>query len=248
MNLSKTIKNILDIVWPILNDFTDAEKEEMKVSLENDNNIIKSTNWLTETDVALEEARRLNDAEMDRRKNAETKAGVYLAAVTALSPVLVSLLTGLWDDKSPLLLNIVSTILFVLAVIYLFYAGIWAFRTLKISSFHRVDVINLSTSWKKKKPSAALVKQLLQVVRFNREGVNKKVTCIIMTHEFLLRSFLCFIFLLIIKVSTGGVIKSIESPKDINYNIFPENYVYLKTTMVQIRWARYYFPAFIDVS
>lgn len=41
---------------------------------------IKGSTWGSHTEVAIEEARRLFDAELERRRGADNKAGIYLAA------------------------------------------------------------------------------------------------------------------------------------------------------------------------
>lgn len=45
---------------------------------------VQAGDWSTDSDVVLDESCRLFDAEIDRRKGADAKAGIYLAAITAL--------------------------------------------------------------------------------------------------------------------------------------------------------------------
>nr|WP_180206371.1 hypothetical protein [Pseudomonas sp. SbOxS1]NYU06604.1 hypothetical protein [Pseudomonas sp. SbOxS1] len=188
--------NLLELIWPELQTLTQQEAGHQQ-----DNTSIRAANWDVDTDAALEEARRLDDAESDRRKTADGKASIYLAAVTALAPVLASLLPGIWSDKSTISYSIVSLAIFFLATLYLFRAGLWAFETLKVSTSSRVDASDLASTWCKTDPKPELVEKLLLAVRYNHTGTNRKVSCIKMTHAFLLRAFLAFILLLNVQVA-----------------------------------------------
>ena len=161
---------------------------------------VRASDWTEDSEVALEESRRLFDAEVDRRKGADAKAGIYLAAITALIPVLVSLLPTLWSDKSSKWLGCLGLIAFGWAVAYLLGAGAWAFRTLQVAGFSVLGPGELVRSWKKSSPKAALAKQLSNAVLYNYPLVNRKVTGIKMTHEYLLRAFLSFTVLLVLQV------------------------------------------------
>lgn len=50
-----------------------------------------------------------------------------------------------------------------------------------------------------------LIVENLCAVRKNRDGVNRKVTCIKMTHELLLRTFLAFVLLLLLQTSMSFI-------------------------------------------
>lgn len=193
--------NLLELIWPRLQTLTHQELEQQEAGYQQDAADIRAANWDADTDAALEEARRLDDAESDRRKTADGKASIYLAAVTALAPVLASLLPGIWSDRSTITYSIVSLAIFFLATLYLFRAGIWAFETLKVSTSSRVDASDLASMWCKTDPKPELVQKLLLAVRYNHTGTNRKVSCIKMTHAFLLRAFLSFILLLIVQVA-----------------------------------------------
>lgn len=193
--------NLLELIWPELQTLTAQERKEQEAGYQQDATSIRAANWDADTDAALEEARRLDDAESDRRKTADGKASIYLAAVTALAPVLASLLPSIWSDKSTIAYSIVSLAIFFLATLYLFRAGIWAFETLRVSTTSRVDASDLASMWCKTDPKPELVQKLLLAVRYNHSGTNRKVSCIKMTHAFLLRAFLSFILLLIVQVA-----------------------------------------------
>lgn len=187
-------------MWPSLVPLTSEEQVEDDEWAHQLASSVQASNWSKDSEVVLEESRRLFDAEVDRRKGADAKAGIYLAAITALIPVLVSLLPTLWSDKSNKWLGCLELFIFVWAVAYLLRAGAWAFRTLQVAGFTQLGPGELVKSWSKKTPKAALAKQLSSAVLYNYPLVNRKVSGIKMTHEYLLRAFLSFTILLVLQV------------------------------------------------
>lgn len=187
-------------MWPNLVPLTSEEQVEDDERARLLASSVQASNWSKESEVVLEESRRLFDAEVDRRKGADAKAGIYLAAITALIPVLVSLLPTLWSDKSSKWLGCLGLFIFVWAIAYLLRAGAWAFRTLQVAGFAQLGPGELVKSWNKKTPKAALAKQLSSAVLYNYPLVNRKVSGIKMTHEYLLRAFLSFTILLVLQV------------------------------------------------
>ncbi|MBP5089925.1 hypothetical protein HUS91_31110 [Pseudomonas chlororaphis] len=190
-----------DWFWPILEPLSiDQQRDDDKLTQSIKTSIING-NWSESSDAALEEARRLFDAEVDRRKGADAKAGIYLAAITALIPVLVSLLPNLWGDKINKVLGFISLIVFTGAVAYLLTAGAWAFRTLKVAGFAQIGPGEVADCWKKPLPTVQLAKQLARAALYNYPLGNRKVDGIKMTHEYLLRAFLSFTLLMVIQIT-----------------------------------------------
>ncbi|WP_236193372.1 hypothetical protein [Pseudomonas faucium] len=193
-------KGWLHWVWPTLNTLSPAQQAEDAEWKEGIAASVREGDWTTDSDVVLDESRRLFDAEVDRRKGADAKAGIYLAAITALIPVLASLLPTLWSDKSSKWLGCIGLVLFGFAVAFLLRAGAWAFSTLKVAGFAQLGPGELANTWKEGAPKASLAKQLARAVLLNYSLVNEKVTGIKMTHEYLLRAFLTFTILLVLQV------------------------------------------------
>ncbi|SDL61703.1 hypothetical protein SAMN05661010_02106 [Modicisalibacter muralis] len=193
------MKEWLEILWPRLDKPTSEQEKNDLILCKQHIKEIQDQPWERDIDAALEEARRLNDIENDRRKGADTKAGVYLAAVGALAPILTSLIMTSWDEVPSLSLRWITLGLLLPAVAYLLSSGLWAFQTLKVAASNRVDVTELVKAWTSDEPKAYLIKDHLSAVRLNRAGVNQKVSCIKMTHAFLLRTFLSFTLLLLVQ-------------------------------------------------
>ena len=160
---------------------------------------VNNGNWDLQSEIALEEARRMYDAEQERRRGADTKAGVYLAAVTALIPVLVSLLPTLWSDKTSKALGALSLAVFALAVAYVLRAGYSAFCVLRVSNAHMVGADDISRCWSTQQPAASLAKSIAVKVIENYPGNNAKVSHIKLAHDYLLRAFFVFTVLLAVQ-------------------------------------------------
>lgn len=192
--------DLIEIVWPRLRGLTKSEAAEADAKSIVERRDLSSQSWQRDTDVILEEARRLTGAEAERRKTADTKAATYLTVVGALTTILSSVAPSLSDSKASAALRTISAPLLILAVVYLVTAGVWAFRALRVSMTHRVDTADLVTIWSQRAPKAALVVQLLLAVYENRGPVNDKVSRIKMTDAFLVRAFVTFAILLIVQV------------------------------------------------
>src|SRR5690606_6459843 len=138
-----------EFFWPVLAKKTVAEAQSESDSESELRASIQQDDWNLGAAVVLEEARRLYNAEAERRRSADTKAGIYLAAITALVPVLTSLIPSVWNDKASAIFSGASLLIFALAVCYLVNAGLWAFHMLKVSRFnqvHSTDLVRLAGS------------------------------------------------------------------------------------------------------
>ena len=197
MNLRKVlVDRITNYLWPKLSNADSDGQETLMRSLAE---AVEEGDWSREADVALEESRRIFDAESERRRGADTKAGIYLAAVTALIPVLTSLLPGLRGNETHVLLASLSQLTFGVSVTYLVGAGWWAFKTINVAVSYTISPCDIAKSWETDCPKQELAKRLCKAVIANYDRVNEKVSFIKMTHAYLLRSFFCFVTLLLIQ-------------------------------------------------
>lgn len=86
-------------LWPRLTLSSTTTDSPQQRWLRKEQEKVDQGSWTDISDIALEEARRLFDAEHERRRGADSKAGLYLAAITALMPILASILPGLWGGR-----------------------------------------------------------------------------------------------------------------------------------------------------
>lgn len=204
---------LFEAFWPHVRRETTTERAEETLARLSDLAAIKNCDWEKETEVALDQARLLAEQESDRKRSAENKASIYLAVIAAIVPVLASLLTDFFNDgfsALALAFRTISIILFVLGTLYLIMSGVWAFRTLSVSTHARVDAADLVAAWQMPKPSTRLISELLSATRYNRSGVNKKMDYIWLAQEFLLRTFLCFAALMVVIVMREPIQAMIE--------------------------------------
>lgn len=192
-------KLVPEWLWPRLTLTSPTADSPQQRWLDGEKEKVDQGCWTDKTDVALEEARRLFDAEQERRRGADSKAGLYLAAITALMPILAAIVPGLWDEQVSRALRGTLLAIFICALLYLMRAGLWALKTIKTTAAAQLGAGDIATSFNSDKPEEKLVKQLLSAVIYNYSGTNQKISCIKMTHEFLLRAFFCFVVFLIVQ-------------------------------------------------
>ncbi|MEI9849730.1 MAG: hypothetical protein WDN24_01430 [Sphingomonas sp.] len=198
--MNERLFKIFDFFWPRLVRWTPEQRTKQADRTKADLQRIASIDFKRDSSTALDEARRLADSEADRRRGTEQKAATYLPLVAALIPLILTVVSALWDKKAggaPIWLNM---LLLGLAVSYTAAAGVWAFRVFEVSMSHEVGVGDFVYSWGKRDPAAAQAGRLLGHARRNMAVVDWKVTCIMMAHKFLLRAFLAFSLLLILNI------------------------------------------------
>ena len=186
-----------EIVWPTLVEDASAKRSNEKRE-QHELEAIEHATWNDEKPV-LEEARRLADLEANRRKTAESKATIYLAALAAMLP-----LTGALVGASPEQFDASSqwqaatfVIMLCITAIYFVAAGVWSLRTIKTSVHHRLDVNDVLAAQKYSSAEAVLCKAILRSVVNNRSGTNRKVDCMSMAHAFFVNLFVLYVVLLV---------------------------------------------------
>jgi hypothetical protein len=95
--------------------------------------------------------------------------------------------------------------LFTAAAGYLFGGAVWAFLTLRIAVSFRIDVMDLVSIWATPARKADLAKGLLSCVRYERRGVNEKVSFIKMAHAFGLRAMAVFLAAMVVHTAWDPV-------------------------------------------
>lgn len=157
-------------------------------------------------DPVLEEARALALRDDERRKSADTKATIYLAVLAAIVPMTAALAKEFYTISRTFdaWFFIVVVMLFLLGSSYMLAAGIWAFRTIRVIAYHRLDVAELTKLPENGELNLELCREVLRCVKRNQTPINDKTTRLIMAHEFLLRLFILYV-VLVLFVGTGSV-------------------------------------------
>ncbi len=194
-----------DFFWPTLEKPTPAEIEEDDTSEAADIAAARMEGWAQSPELALEEARRLADLEEDRRRTTEGKASTYLLFAAAFAAALILFLPGILEGKTGSAPRWLIAIILIVAALYLMAAGIWAFRTLRVGTYHRLDVAELAEMWRGKNPTRSLIQETFAMARMNYRAVNQKVSCIKMAHEFMARLFVVFGVLVVIEAGWEAV-------------------------------------------
>lgn len=182
--------NIREFFWPILEPGDEAEEARI---LQMDLDRIQTAPVPVEADLLIEEARRLLDAESDRRKSAEARANTYLAIAGVLIPLVAAAMPSALQRPADAAMTTVSLGLVLLAGAYLLQSARWAFRCLEVGVSARVDAIDLFNIWRSNERKTELARNHLKCVRSDRKRVNYKVTCVKMAHAFAIRAFAVFL-------------------------------------------------------
>ena len=200
-----SLRCLTDIVWPTLERVSPIDLVESHQGKLDDLTAIKNGRWVTYPEVALEEARRLSAAEEERARSSEGKASTYLLMIAALIALLTYLENAVWDSKFGTAPKFVTLPILSIAVAYMAGAGFWAFRTVTVKVFHRVDATDLVRIWQKSDEHllSALTAEILSTVRLNREAVNSRVSALRMAHTFMLRGFFSFAILVVVAAGWG---------------------------------------------
>jgi hypothetical protein len=167
---------------------------------------IRDTNWETDIELALEEARRIDAEEEERQKTAEGKAQNHLMLVGVVVPF-ISFAEGITEvDPSDSVARWLSVIFLITASVYMAAAILWALRCLQVSNYVRVYASDLVELWKRPENlRKRLAVSVLTATRRNQDVINRKVFAISMAHAFIVRAILTLIFLLVVKGISSAV-------------------------------------------
>lgn len=177
--------------------------------------LIETASWDKSPASALEQASRIMDAELERRKSAESKATTYLAVLAALVPVTLSIEAAEWDQKTGPAPEWLRLMTLIVAVIYTGAAGWYAFKALQVTGIHVVGIYDLAKAWQGSNGQQKLAISTAKHIRASHAAINAKITSIKVTHAHLIRAFLFFIVLLLLdpvayQLQAIGVIPNTE--------------------------------------
>lgn len=217
----------IDYIWPYLEKGSettpeDQEKETIskineinkkidKIKTANSNRNFISSILLGSNndndDFLLEEARRLYDHELSRKQATDNKGGIYIAATLAFMSLLIALFPLILSYNSNTEAKVLSYFLFILSLVNIFRALLWARKALSVSEIYTLHVDDLFSCQDEEKPSLELTKVILHATLKNYNKVNEKVTSIKMTEVLLRNAAIYFISLLILNHLFYAIIK-----------------------------------------
>jgi hypothetical protein len=202
--------NLREWVLPWL-DLPEAIREGQAAAQQQaDRSAIDGSEYAKETDVLLDETRRLLDGEDARRSGADTRATTYLALVGVLAPILAALAPAATDPGKDLARSVVSVILFAAAGGYLFGCGFWSFKALEVTRMGRIDFGDIIKAANAAAPSAYLIRTALKCVLFSRPHVNAKISCIKMAHAYGFRALIVSVAAMMLRLGWEPILKLLE--------------------------------------
>ncbi len=194
------LMSLAHVFWPWLEKRSEEEARRVEDRNNSDRERIGALKFSRAPTLVLDEIRRLADSEAERRRGTEQKAATYLPLVAALIPLVLTVVGALWEKKAGGAPTWANMILLGLAVAYTAAAGWWAFKVLKVAMSHEVGLGDFEVALAEQNPTATFASRLLLHARRNQDGIDWKVSCIKMAHEFLLRAFLAFSLLLMMNI------------------------------------------------
>lgn len=202
MKVWQPITKVRDVFWPMLDKPTPKAIAQRSQALEDDLASIESLKAAEADDAAvlLDEARRLVDTQQATRATLETRAGIFVAAIGTLIPILIfasEALESATRGPMPHALRVTAS---VFASTYLAGALWWALQVFKVRRYFVVDTKDLVKVALVPATGEALLKELLKCIRQNRDEINSIVDAIRMTQWLLWRSALCFLLLLAVQI------------------------------------------------
>ncbi|MEH3063117.1 MAG: hypothetical protein PGN33_10295 [Methylobacterium radiotolerans] len=196
------IRGLTDYVWPTLAPMTVVERQSAATELTQDLAAIEACSFGASAGLALEAARKLAEDEEERRLGAEARASTYLLVIAAIIPLLTYLEGTVWGQTFGQAPRWLSVAVLGVAILYLLGAGRWAFWTLGVAAYDRIDAQDLVALVEQDQSTfeEALSRKILAVTRRNRDAVNRKVTGIKMCHLFLKFAVRWFGLLLLLQI------------------------------------------------
>lgn len=196
------IRGLTDYVWPTLAPMTVAERQSAAAELTQEVAAIEACSFGASGSTALAAAKKLAEDEEARRLGAEARASTYLLVIAALIPLLTYLEGTVWGQTFGQAPRWLSLTVLGVAILYLLGAGRWAFWTLGVVAYDRIDARDLVAITGEAQPTfeEALAKKILGATRRNRDAVNGKVTGIKMCHLFLRLAVRWFGLLLLLQI------------------------------------------------
>ncbi|KKA43420.1 hypothetical protein [Salinivibrio sp. KP-1] len=172
----------IDLIWPVL------EKKNSKsgrASAPRPKNAV----YLS-SQSQLEEARRIYDREIDRRKTADSKASTYLAVSISILSIIITLAPIIYSIITPSKYHIIASPFLFMAIGSLIRIAYYSKKTLKISNFSLLWIDDLSvTSFNSRNVNLNIYRKIIKCIDSNKDNINDKVTNIRMI-DALLSSFM----------------------------------------------------------
>jgi hypothetical protein len=186
-----------DLVWPTLEERSGDSQKTLEADLEE----IGKATWPSDPQGALAEAREIEKREEERRTSTDSKASNYLLVIVAIMPLLTYLESTVWGQAFGTAPRWLSLIVLSASVAFLLGASHWAFKTLRVGTFHVLSAAELQAFWKSDNRQDRLVNEILKNIRRNSDAINDKVSCMKMAHIFLKRGIVYFGALILLQAA-----------------------------------------------
>lgn len=182
MKTSKILKDIREVLWPIL----DPLEDDVKIKTINESDCEFNEQ---EVDLALKYIDDYKNSEDSRRKDVESKATIFIGTFGVATTVLINLAKEFIfnSQTTNTVFNMVVIGLISLTIIYLCRAIHFAIKALQKRNYHSLGFPDFMLSDCNDKKKQLLIRQYNSINR-NREEINIKVDYMNMAQEYFKRS------------------------------------------------------------
>lgn len=187
------IRTMLDFLWPFWEETPD-------INLSAHTAAINEASWNNDIDSCLDEARRIRDQETSRNNSAGNKAQIYIAVLLGLIPVLLSLTQIEFFSQRLEVFSwsaFIGMLFFFLGVSHALFALKFSAKTMKVTAFHNVGVMDLVNLSSTENAKVDLIRQILLSVRKDRAAINRKVGFVKVTQIHIGRMVIMFLMSLL---------------------------------------------------
>lgn len=186
------MREVFDFIWPTL--------ERSRPEGDDGSDEIRKADFSGASALALQEARRIEAREEDRKKTADAKASNFLLVAAALVPLLTYLETAVWDGKVGTAPKWLTLTILAASVLYLGRAVLWALAVVRVGAYHTVGERDLIKIFSGAAPAeVSLVREILVANSENQNRINEKVSAVKMAHLFMARAIVGFCALLLVQ-------------------------------------------------
>lgn len=193
------LREFRDFFWPMLEKPSSEEQRETADSERAEIENVNSISFANDPVTALSVCNKIYEGEEQRARLAEKKSFNLLLVTVALVPLLTYLESAIWEGKFGSSPKWISVSMILISVAYLAGAAYWALKSVSIRAYHAIGPSELVAKGTKSVSIEHLNREFLIAAIRNRNGVNQKVSFVIMAMEFLQRTVFTFCILLFIQ-------------------------------------------------
>lgn len=188
--MNENLKNFRELVWPLLEKESDnniaventeeqSEKpgEEYIVKIEEDN-----------LDLALQLQTKIYQEEEERRKGTESKAALFMGALSVANTIIIGANTMIWGKDIPGVVIKTFVIISILLAVYSIRTVWFSVKVLERGAFHVLGNSEVNMAGDKNEYRKEIIRKFMILIKNNEKLINMKVTNLAMAQAYYKRA------------------------------------------------------------